>query len=249
MGHDSNIFIVFSEGAMRVGRAVSVCFAVAICALAVRGQAENQQPTVQIPQPGVPQIMTLEGKFVRVAYNNEAYAILGYQIANRTVGQDWIMLDVGMTLMERVSNYKLKREAVSLDTPDGTLPLPSIEEYRQNESKVQGLQNRMKVQRDSINYFPPWTHGVNRLGFFSDLGSRAMPWDEAEVTNDRACMGQLYFHVPGGTKYGQYWLNIKFAQGVLRVPFRLLTEDEEKMLGKNFGSIKKQVDDAFRKKK
>jgi hypothetical protein len=41
---------------------------------------------------------------------------------------------------------------------------------------------------------------------------------------------------------------VKFAQSVVRVPFRLLTEDEEKMLGKNFGDIKKQIDAAFRKK-
>ena len=58
-----------------------------------------------------------------------------------------------------------------------------------------------------------------------------MPWDQAEVTNNRACLGQLYFHVPGGTKYGQYWLNVKFAQSVVRVPFRLFTEEEEKTLG------------------
>src|SRR5262249_17354352 len=151
--------------------------------------------------------------------------------------------------MEDVKDYTLKRDAVSLDTPDGTLPLPSIQEYRQNEGKVQGLQNRMKVKRDSINYFPQWTHGVKRLGFFFDLDYRETPWDQTEVSNDRACMGQLYFHVPGGTKYGQYWLNVKFAQSVVRVPFRLLTEDEEKQLGKNFDDIKKQVDDAFRKKK
>jgi hypothetical protein len=224
--------------------------ALSLACLASTGRAYSQQQEgIQIPQPGVPQIMTLEGKFVRVAYNNEGYVILGYQIANRTVGQDWIMLDVGLTLMERVPDYTLKRDAVSLDTPDGTLPLPSIEEYRSNESKVQALQNRLKVQRDSINYFPPWTNGANRLGFFSDLGSRAMPWDQADVSNDRAAMGQLYFHVPGGTKYGQYWLNVKFAQSVVRVPFRILTEDEEKFLGKNFGDIKKQVDNAFRKKK
>jgi hypothetical protein len=107
----------------------------------------------------------------------------------------------------------------------------------------------MKVQRDSINYFPPWTNGANRLGFFSDLDSRAMPWDQAEVINSRACLGQLYFHVPGGTKFGQYWLNVKFEQSVVRVPFRLITEEEEKTLGKNFGDIKKQVDAAFRRKK
>jgi hypothetical protein len=227
----------------------TVLAAVSLAALASVSASSQQQPAVQIPQPGVPQIMTLEGKFVRVAYNNEGYVIIGYQIANRTIGNEWIMLDVGITLMERVKDYRLKREAVSLDTPDGKLPLPSIQEYRENESKVQALQNRLKVQRDSIDYFPPWTHGANRLGFFSDLGSRAMPWDEAEVTNSRACLGQLYFHIPGGTKYGQYWLNVQFAQSVVRVPFRLLTEEEEKKLGKNYGNIKKQVDAAFRKKK
>jgi hypothetical protein len=219
-----------------------------LAALAAVPASSQQQPTVQIPQPGVPQIMTLEAKFVRVAYNNEGYVILGYQIANRTVGDEWMMLDVGITLMEKIRDYTLKREALSLDTPDGSLPLPSISEYRENEQKVQPLQNRLKVQRDSIDYFPPWVHGVNRLGFFSDLGSRAMPWDQAEVSNTRACMGQLYFHVPGGTKHGQYWLNVKFAQSLVRVPFRLFTEEEEKTLGKNYGNIKKQVDAAFRKK-
>ena len=233
---------------MRIRRSISMLVAVGVVSLIASMNAGSQQ-TVQIPNPGVPQIMTLEGKFVRVAYNNEAYVILGYQIANRTVGYDWVMLDTGLTLMEHVKDYTLKRDAVSLDTPDGTLPLPSIEEYRQNEGKVQELQNRMRVQRDSINYFPPWTYGVNRLGFFADLDSRAMPWDQVDVSHDRACMGQLYFHVPGGTKYGQYWLNVKFAQSVVRVPFRLLTEDEEKRLGNNFDDIKKQVDNAFRVKK
>ena len=234
---------------MKVVRSLpTVLAAVSLATLAsLHASGQQQQPQVQIPNPGVPQIMTLEAKFVRVAYNNEGYVILGYQIANRTVGDEWIMLDVGLTLMERVKDYRLKREAISLDTPDGTLPLPSIEEYRQNESKVQALQNRLRVQRDSIDYFPPWVHGANRLGFFADLGSRAMPWNEAEVTNNRACLGQLYFHVPGGTKYGQYWLNVKFEQSTVRVPFRLFTAEEEKKLSKNYSSIKKQVDDAFKK--
>jgi hypothetical protein len=230
-------------------RSAFMGFAVlSLAALASIHASSQQQSGVQIPQPGVPQIMTLEANFVRVAYNNEGYVILGYQIANRTVGDEWIMLDVGLTMMERVPAYTLKREAITLDTPDGTLPLPSIQEYRANEPKVQALQNRLKVQRDAIDYFPPWTHGVNRLGFFADLGSRAMPWDEAEVTNSRACLGQLYFHVPGGTKHGQYWLNVKFAQSVVRVPFRLFTKEEERKLRKNYSSIKKQVDAAFRKK-
>jgi len=235
---------------MTVTRSMWMALAAAgAAALLIVPVTAQQKPTVAIPNPGTPQIMTIQGKFVRAAYNNEAYVILGYQISNRTVGDEWMMLDVGMTLMEKIKDYTLKREAVSLDTPDAHLDLPSIKEYRENEGKVQGLQQRLKVQRDSIDYFPPWVHGVNRLGFFSDLNSRAMPWDQTDVSNDRACMGQLYFHIPGGTKYGQYWLNIKFAQSTVRVPFKLLTEQEEKMLGDNFGDIKKQIDEAFKPKK
>ena len=75
-----------------------------------------------------------------------------------------------------------------------------------------------------------------------------LPLDEMELTSDRACVGRLYFHVPGGITYGQHWLNVKFAQSVVRVPFRILTKEEEKFLSKNYKSISKQVDDAFRKK-
>jgi hypothetical protein len=241
--------LVFTEKKMKpTRRSFYPALAAASLAAMASVYATGQQPAVKIPESGVPQIMTLEDRFVRAAYNNEGYVILGYQIANRTVGEDWVMLDVGITLMKNTSTYVLKREALSLDTPDGPVPLPSIEEYRENEAKVQPLQNRMKVQRDSINYFPPWTTGVNRLGFFADLGSRAMPWNQADVTSSRACVGQLYFHVPGGTKYGQYWLNTKFAQSVVRVPFRLFTKEEEKTLTKNYGDIKKQVEAAFGKK-
>jgi hypothetical protein len=35
----------------------------------------------------------------------------------------------------------------------------------------------------------------------------------------------------------------------VRVPFRILTEEEEKTLSKNYKSIEKQVKDAFKPKK
>ena len=42
---------------------------------------------------------------------------------------------------------------------------------------------------------------------------------------------------------------MKFEKSLVRVPFRILTKDEEKFLDKNYKSIKKQVEDAFKKKK
>jgi ribosome recycling factor len=72
-----------------------------------------------------------------------------------------------------------------------------------------------------------------------------MAYDEVELSDTRACLGRLYFHVPGGIKYGQYWLNVKFENSLVRVPFRILTEEEEKLLSKNYKSIEKQVKEAF----
>jgi hypothetical protein len=207
----------------------------------------QQQPKLEMPKPGVPEIMTMEGKFVRAAYNNEGYVILGYQVANRSVGEEWILLEVGMTVLGKTPDYTLKRDALSLETPDGkTLPLPSITEHR--EGNTQALQNRARVQRDSINYFPPTANRACAIAFFPDLTSRALPRDDAELSTTRACLGRLYFRVPGGIAYGQHWLNVKFEKSLIRVPFRILTEDEEKLLSKNYKDISKQVEDAFKKK-
>ncbi|AMY11882.1 hypothetical protein LuPra_05150 [Luteitalea pratensis] len=209
---------------------------------------EKEKPKVAIPQAGVPEIMTIEGTFVRAAYNNEGYVILGYQLANRSVGEEWLLLEVGMTVMDRVPNYTITPAQFSLTIPGGqSIPLPSVEEYRKGDTRA--LKNRERVQRDSINYFPPSASRACSIVFYPDLDQRAMPRDEIELSSTRACLGRLYFKVPGGIKYGQYWLDVKFEKSVVRVPFRILTEDEEKLLSKNYKDIRKQVQDAFKPKK
>jgi hypothetical protein len=209
--------------------------------------AAQQRPVVKVPDPGVPQLMTLEGTWTRVAYNNEGYAIIGYRLANLSIGEEWMLLEFGTTVRDGVPAYTLKRDALSLETPDGaTIPLASNMDYR--KANLAALQSRERVQRDSINYFPPSAHQACRLGFFSELDDRAMAWDQVELNSQRGCVGRLFFQVPGGIKYGQYWLNVKFEQTLVRVPFRILTKDEERLLSKNFKDIRKQVEDAFKKK-
>jgi hypothetical protein len=196
----------------------------------------------------VPQIMTLEGKFVRVAYNNEGYVILGYQASNRSVGEDWMLLEVGMTVLDKIPEFRMTRAAFSLDTPDGkTIPLPSAIEQR--EGNPRAIMQRANVQRDSINYFPSSAYRGCAMSFFPDLGSRGLPQDVVDLSSDRACVGRLYFKIPGGIALGQHWLNVKFQNSLVRVPFRILTEEEEKTLSKNYKSIEKQVKDAFKPKK
>jgi hypothetical protein len=217
--------------------------------LQTKGDAQAQEkPVVKIPEPGVPQVITMEGKFVRASYNREGYVILGYQASNRSIGEEWMLLEVGMTVLEPTPDYRLTRDAISLETPDGkTIPLAPLMEQR--GGSVQKIQQRAKVQRDSINYFPTKASKACAILFFPDLGARSVPFDEVDLSDDRACLGRLYFKIPGGITYGQHWLNVKFQNSLVRVPFRILTEEEEKFLGKNYKSIDKQVKEAFKPKK
>ena len=135
--------------------------------------------------------MTLEGTYVRVAYNNEGYAIIGYRLANMSVGEEWMLLEFGTTVRDGVPDYKLTRNALSIETPDGkTIPMATNEEYR--GANLTALQMREKVQRDSINYFPPSANRSCRIGYFAEVDQRGMAYDEVELSSQRACLGRLY---------------------------------------------------------
>jgi len=225
-------------------RMYAVSIAIALALATARPDAQDK-PKVAIPEPGVSQIMTLEGLFVRAAYNNEGYVILGYRTANMSLGDEWMMLEIGTTMREGQPAFKMTRSAISLATPDNaTIPLATVSEYR--EVDLRALEQRSKVSRDSINYFPPLASQACRIGFFSDVDSRAMAWDEVEVSYNRACLGRVYFRVPGGIKYGQHWLNVQFPKSLVRVPFRIFTKEEEKFASKNYSDIRKQVKEAFK---
>jgi hypothetical protein len=225
-----------------------VAVALALSTLVAAAPQGTQKPTVKIPEPGVPQIMTLEDRFVRIAYNNEGYVSLGYRLANGLVGKEWIMMDVGMTVRDGKPNYKIKRSDISVTLPDNSkLPLPTNPEYR--EVDLRAIENQAKVINDSINYFPPSVRGTCRIGFFSEMTSGTLAYEEVELSSVRGCVGRLYFKIPGGLKYGQHFLNVQFQNSLVRVPFRIMTAEEEKLLSKNWKDIKKQVDEAFRKGK
>jgi hypothetical protein len=235
-------------GFMHARRLLWLSVVALLLAMPLLGAMAQDPAKVKIPEAGVPEIMTIEGTYVRAAYNNEGYAIIGYKLANMSVGEEWMLLEFGTTVRDGVRNYRLTRDALSLETPDAkTIPLAPVDEYR--AANLAALQNRERVARDSINYFPPSASQGCRIGFFSELHNRAMAYDEVELSNTRGCVGRLFFRVPGGITHGQHWLNVKFKESLVRVPFRILTKDEEKLLSKNYGSIRKQVQEAFKPKK
>ena len=131
--------------------------------------ARAQTPVVP-PKPTVPEIFTLMGQFVRVAYNNEGFATLGYRAAQEAIGEEWMLLEVGLTMRSPAKNYTLKREHLQIKTPDGsTIGLASQKDYAE-AGYLRALNMRMKVMRDSINYFPVEASRACSIQFFANVG-------------------------------------------------------------------------------
>jgi hypothetical protein len=211
-----------------------------------QAQQATPKPTPKIPESGVSQIMTLEGEFIRISYNNEGYVTMGYRVVNESVGQDWMLLQIGTTVRRGTQNYKLARTAITVDTPDGKkIPMATNQEYMNVD--IRPIEMRAKTVPDNINYFPPEATQACKISMFSPQGSGVRAFDDVELSANRACVGQIYFKIPGGIKYGQHWLNVQFQNSLVRVPFKVMTKEEEKSLSKSWKDIKKQVDEAFKK--
>lgn len=222
--------------------------ALALVAIALAGSgAVRAQTQVTAPQPTVPEVFTLEGEFVRTAYNNEGYATLGYRMAQEKVGDEWMLLQFGVTLRKPAPDYRLKREHLWVTTPDGKkIPLATQQEYMEAAGSLAGLNRRARMVADSISYFPTEATQACALRFFADTAGPGPAFDETDISWQRACVGRLYFKVPGGIQIGQHWLHVQFAGSSIQVPFRIMTDDEEKMLRKRWEELKEQLDATFR---
>ena len=99
-----------------------------------------------------------------------------------------------------------------------------------NKADLRALDARANQVRDSLNYFPSVANQACRLGFFTDFGTpqRGLAYDQVSLDYRRGCLGRLYFQIPDGIVYGQYFLDVKFADSVVRVPFKIMTKEELK---------------------
>jgi hypothetical protein len=224
--------------------------AAASLALAASPALAQLPPGVTAPKPTVPEIFTLMGQYVRVAYNNAGFATLGYRGAQESVGEDWMLLEVGLTVRAPSKEVTLKREDLAIRIPDGTrIPLATQDDYAK-AGYLRALNMRMRVMRDSINYFPADVRRPCTIQFFANTGQGGpqLAYDQVTLSTDRGCLGRLYFHVPGKIQTGQYWLDVSFGGNPLEVPFRILTKDEAKQFEKSWEDIKKAHDESYQQK-
>lgn len=215
--------------------------------LALAAAAESGAPvpsSLKVPEPGVPEVISLKGKFIRVASNDEGFVIVGSMSPNRAIGGEWMLLDFGATLLDKTPNYTLTRDAISLETPDGkTIPMAPVIEQRGGATEA--LQWRAMRENPAMAYFPTFASQPCSIPFFYDEFSRLLPVGEVELSIYRGCYGRIFFHVPGGIALGQHWLNVKFANSVVRVPFTIMTPAEEQYVQDNLEDLQRQMESEF----
>lgn len=185
----------------------------------------------KLPQSGDEPAVTrvqAAGVFVRRAFNDEAMIVVGFHTANDTVGQEHMMLEVAMTTLND-HRVTLGVDDVRLRTPTSeSLPLMSQRHFNLHSTELAMLVALADTQSDSLNYLPTAANVLCPIRFFVDPAQRGsgVASDELLVIPEHACVGRLYFEVPGGTQYGNHALAIKFDETVLEVPFRLRTKQE-----------------------
>lgn len=205
-----------------------ILFAVLAVVTAVPALARGEEP----PAAAAQQVMA-KGSFVRIAYNDEGWVTLGYRAANHSVGEEWMVLQVGLALQQGVSSQSVKRSDIALLTPNRKVIALASQEDFQEAGYLRGLSRRASVARDPVDYFPAGVRGASILTFFANpTGDSAarLARDVVELGPNRACVGRLYFHLPDGIELGSYNLGVKFTHTLIRVPFRIMTSDEEKEL-------------------
>jgi hypothetical protein len=184
----------------------------------------------------------VEGTFVRVAENNEGYVVLGYTTANESVKEKWMLLNVGITLQDGVEAQKITRDQIKLVTPDDqVISLATQEEFMKASGVLDPMNARANMESESINYFPNGRTRPCRIGFFGEMDRAVgdLSFNQVDVDDRSACMGRIYFQVPEGVQYGNYNLDVQFADSIVRVPFKIMTKEEAKAFDKQWKAEEK----------
>lgn len=190
------------------------------------------------------QKVAVEGTYIRIGYNDEGWVTMGFRTANNSVGEKWVLLETGITVMQGVEDYTLKRADIALVTPGPKVVQLASQSDFQEAGYLMALNQRADVARDAINYFPPAATRACAINFFANpaggVGGR-LSRDVVDLSQNRACAGRLFFHLPDGIELGQYHLDVRFATKTIRVPFRIMTKEEAKEFEKKWKEARKEA--------
>jgi hypothetical protein len=194
-------------------RSKSLVAALAIASLAMI--LTSCSSTVPTDTPGVERM----GRYVLKQYGPELWTVLGYRFANSQIGDEWMILEVGLSSPNGQS-AKVTRDDVFLRAPDGTrVRLATQSEFNEVYGSLRPVISKANVNRDPLDYFPP-SREECFVQFFVEPGG-GVSFDEVTVSDRRGCFGRLFFNVKGGIQAGRWVLGIDQKESEIRIPFEL----------------------------
>jgi hypothetical protein len=183
------------------------------------------------------------GQFVRIGQNDQGYVVLGYETANYSINNKWMLLEVSMTTVNK-HDATVTRSDIAVKTPDGTIiPMAPQEAFSKGYGDLRSLEARANVQHKSLNYLPKMATRPCTMSFFSSTSggpAQSIAYDQFSLTPQSACVGRLYFQVPNGIQYGEYKLFVKFPSEV-EVPFTIMTKEQAKEWEKKWKEERKEA--------
>ena len=198
---------------MKTMKTRSILTAMVVAAIAVTlVGCSSATPT---DTPGVERL----GQYVLKQYGPELWTVLGYRFASSQIGDEWMILEVGLT-SPAGQVATVTRGDVFLRTPDGRrLPLATMKEFNQAYASLRPVISRANVDRDPLDYFPPSRMECN-IQFFVTPGA-GVAFTALVVKDRRGCFGRFYINVPGGIQAGRWVFGIDQPESEIRIPFDL----------------------------
>ena len=181
---------------------------IAGCSSSSGTKARATEPTVDKP-----------GKTISRYSDSLVEVIVDYKFANRSVGDDWMILNVAVTSWESKA-IEVRRGHVLVRTPDGRkIPLPPYSEFIAAYPEVQSAARRAALASDPIDF----TQAGRRT---CDLRFQPLPGTDTAlesvfVNMRKICQGLLYFPIQGGIQPGTWEFIIEFEEFDARVPFEI----------------------------
>jgi hypothetical protein len=165
--------------------------------------------------PGVDRM----GQYILKQFGPELWTLLGYRFANTQLGDEWMILEVGLSSPNGQS-AKVAREDIFLLSPSGNrIPIATQRQFNEAWGALRPVIQRANVDRDPLEYFPP-SRIECAIQFFVAPG-QGVSFDEVTVNDRRGCFGRLYINVPGGIQAGRWVLGIDLEESEIRIPFEL----------------------------
>jgi len=150
----------------------------------------------------------------------EIEAVVGTYQADRSLGENWLVLTIQLRATPGVGVVTVERSAISARTPDGRhLALLSQDDFRTNYGEIRSRARRAELSAPTND---PWDRGISRCDRWLFAAPTAgFSTDELHLDSFEYCWGPLIFHAPRGIQPGRWHLIVELEESTADIPFEV----------------------------